>query len=125
MVRGAAVGLAAGVLAATLAPLVVGTGPTHLLVGYDPGNDDAATLAIRASGGEVERTSPEIGVARVVTSDPDNFRRMASLQSAIQYVEDDAVASLAAAQWNGAQWNAAQWNGAQWNGAQWNGAQWN
>jgi subtilisin family serine protease len=113
-----------------LAPLLGGLAhgadtPGRYLVGYAPGNEQEAHLAIKAAGGDVQRSSPELGFAVVLTGNPAEFERLARLAPAIQYVETDDTLRLSGAQWNGAQWNGAQWNGAQWNGAQWNGAQWN
>lgn len=99
--------------------------PGRFLVGYEPGDDQEAHLAIKAAGGDVRRSSPELGFAVVTTDRPAEFERLARLAPAIQYVEVDDTVRLDGAQWNGAQWNGVQWNGAQWNGAQWNGAQWN
>ena len=99
--------------------------PGRYLVGYAPGNEQEAHLAIKAAGGNVQRSSAELGFAVVLTQHPSEFERLARLAPSIQYVETDDTLRLTGAQWNGAQWNGAQWNGAQWNGAQWNGAQWN
>ncbi|HUR67680.1 MAG TPA: S8 family serine peptidase [Candidatus Thermoplasmatota archaeon] len=96
-----------------------------VIVGYDPARADAATLAIQAAGGEIRRSSPELGFSVVAPRDPATFDRLMSANPAIQYREKDDPTRLAGGQWNGAQWNGAQWNGGQWNGGQWNGAQWN
>ena len=98
---------------------------SRVIVGYDPSNRGAAFTVISMSGGEVQRSNDELGIAVVKTKDEQRFRTFASQSPYIQYVEADDAIGLAGSQWNGAQWNGAQWNGAQWNGAQWNGAQWN
>ena len=113
-----------------LAPLLGGLAhgadaPGRYLVGYAPGNEQEAHLAIKAAGGNVQRSSAELGFALVFTNNPSEFERLARLAPSIQYVETDDTLRLSGAQWNGVQWNGAQWNGAQWNGVQWNGAQWN
>ena len=98
--------------------------PGRYVVGYEPGREDEAVLAIQAAGGKVHRTSPDLHFA-VVTTDRSSFPTLAQSSPFVTYVELDDSTRLDGAQWNGAQWNGAQWNGAQWNGAQWNGAQWN
>ncbi|HET6404649.1 MAG TPA: S8 family serine peptidase [Candidatus Thermoplasmatota archaeon] len=118
--------LVASVLAAAFAGTAAGNAHgTRFLVGYDPAQSQQAHLVIQAAGGEVQRSSPELGFAVVTTQHPDAFVLAARNSPHIHYVERDDATYLDGAQWNGAQWNGAQWNGAQWNGAQWNGAQWN
>ena len=116
----------AALLLSTALPLAVHAegASSRYLVGYEPGSEDEARLAIQAAGGKVQRTSPDLHFA-VVTTDRAAFADLVSTSPFVTYVERDDATRLDGAQWNGAQWNGAQWNGAQWNGAQWNGAQWN
>jgi len=110
-----------GTAQSTLGPVTGGT----VLVGFEPGKEKDAFLAIQAGGGQVKRTSPELHVALVHHSDPVRFVAHLLASPGIAFVEGDDRVQMAGTQWNGAQWNGAQWNGAEWNGAQWNGAQWN
>ena len=105
-------------LISTVLPLAAhaGDAPGRYLVGYEPGRQDEAVLAIRAAGGQVHRTSPDLHFA-VVTTERSTFPSLAASSPFITYVEADDSTWLAGAQWNGAQWNGAQWNGAQWNDA--------
>ena len=109
--------LVASVLAAAFAGTAAGNAHgTRFLVGYDPAQSQQAHLVIQAAGGEVQRSSPELGFAVVTTQHPDAFVLAARNSPHIHYVERDDATYLDGAQWNGAQWNGAQWNGAQWNG---------
>ena len=118
--------LCASFMGMTLAGAAAGGSESaRFLVGYDPTRADEAHLAIKASGGEVQRSSSELGFAVVVTDNPDAFRTLATRSPYIQYVESDDRTFITGGQWNGGQWNGGQWNGAQWNGGQWNGGQWN
>ena len=95
------------------------------IVGYRPGGEAQAKLAVELAGGTVVRDSADLDFYVVRTADAGRFERLAPLQPSLRYVERDDPTRLAGAQWNGVQWDAATWDGAQWNGAQWNGAQWN
>lgn len=101
------------------------TSASQYLVGYPPGDADKAHLTIQLAGGQVERSSPELGFAVVRADNPDAFLRIMRTAPGIDYVEVNDATYIDGGQWNGAQWNGAQWNGGQWNGGQWNGGQWN
>ena len=113
-----------------LVPLLAGTAggegtTSRYIVGYEPGQEKEAHLAIKAAGGEVRRHSPELGFAVVETDKPSEFERLARLSPYVQYVERDGPVRITGTQWNGVQWNGVQWNGVQWNGVQWNSGEWN
>jgi subtilisin family serine protease len=105
--------------------VTVAAGWGEFLVGYEPGQRDAALLAIQLAGGEVKREHGPLGVALVSTGNATRFSALVAVAPSVDYVETNDATRLHGAQWNGAQWNGAQWNGVEWNGAQWNGAEWN